>query len=85
MKELRTVVPRTDIALPAKRAHCDRILVQSGQIVAVAAVHVAHPLEFGRNEAGEDGNKRGRQQSVDQFFSAVELGDHHVLSVVNAG
>lgn len=78
MKQLRTVIPRTNITFPAKRTDRNSVFVQSGQIITVTPIHVSNPFQFGWENSRENWDKWRGQQSLDQFFSSVELGHYDV-------
>lgn len=84
MKQLRTVVTRTNVALAAKRTNRHRVLVQHRQIVRERAVHVAHAAELGRNVPGEHRNPAGAQQRLQQLLATVEMRNDHILAAPEA-
>lgn len=84
VEELRGVVPRADIALPAERADRYGILVQSRQIVAESAVHVPDAVKLGRNYSREDRDESRSEKRLHQVFPAVVLGNDYVLPVTDS-
>lgn len=64
MEQLWAQVPWTDITLAAERAHGDRVLVQNWEVVTEPAVHVADPVEPGREQPGEYWHEARREQRL---------------------
>lgn len=82
VEKLRTIVPGANVTFAAKRTHGDGVFVQSGEVIAEAAVHVSDAVEFWGYYSGKEGYEGGRKQSLQEVFSAVELGYDDVFAVV---
>ena len=65
MNQFRSVaVPGADVRLTAEGADRHRVLVEDQQVVAEAAVHVAHAAEARRQDARKERNEAAAQQSL---------------------
>lgn len=84
MKQLSTIIPRTDVGLAAKRTHRDRIIIDDRHIVGEATVHVTDAMEFGRKYARHEGNEAGTDQRLEQIFAAIEMRDNHIFTVMSS-
>lgn len=67
MKQLGTEVPGADVTFSAEGANRYGVLVEDGQIVTKASVHVTDAMEPRRQQSREHGDEAGRQQSLKQI------------------
>jgi len=85
VEKLQGQIPGADVALSAEGADRDGVLVERGQVVTEAAVHVADPVELRGQEAGEDGDESAGGKRLQKVLLAVEVRHDHVLAVVHPG
>lgn len=80
---MTAVVPRANVALPAKRTDRYGVLVQSRQVITEPPVDVPNSVEFRREEPGEERNEARGHEGVQQVLLALELGNDDVLPIAN--